>query len=392
MFKSIFITASQGDEGQNFEHIMRVIFLSRFSALTIIVTSGANFDRYLHPGTKTVRSPFSGKLGLIFYSTYWLFKHRKYLDDAILVCEPTVTGVVGFIAKHFANIKWIVDVWDIPIRHIKSPDTVNGLAEFRIALTRRVMRLVYKTADLFIVGIKTNFQFEFYRIPERKILAWQTTIWLPEQSMDASDNEFSPFNVLCMKSLHSHECGLDILLRAFSIFKAQAPDSRLWIIGKIREDAESSIKQFAAVEDVEYFGFLEHKQLMNMIRRANVCVIPWRNEVDNAQLYPTKVMEYMTEGKVVLAAKVAGISEMIVDGEDGILHRAGDADDLAGKLFTLYKDKELRKRLSDNARKYHPRFDTIRKHEEIFNALKRLVNDDSATDLTGIRPLNLPSK
>lgn len=390
MLKSIFITASQGDEGRNFEHIMRIIFLSRFSAFTMIVTSGANFDRYLHPGTKTVRSPFSGKLGLIFYSTYWLFKQRKNLDDVILVCEPTVTGVVGFIAKYFANIKWIVDVWDIPIRHIKSPDTVNGFAEFRIALTRLVMRFAYKTADLFIVGIKPDFQFEFYRIPKRKILAWQTTIWLPERSKDISDNECSPFYVLCMKSVHSHECGLDILLQAFSIFKAHAPDARLWIIGKIREDAESSIKQFTAVEDVEYFGFLEHRQLMDMIRQAHVCVIPWRNEVDNAQLYPTKVMEYMTEGKVVLAAKVAGISEMIADGEDGILHRAGDADDLAAKMLSLYENKELRKRLSDNARKYHPRFDTIRKHEEIFNALKRLVNDDSSTDLTEIALKDLP--
>jgi len=95
-------------------------------------------------------------------------------------------------------------------------------------------------------------------------------------------------------------------------------------------------------------------------------------------------MEYMTEGKVVLAAKVAGISDMIKDGEDGLLHRPGDPDDLADKIMSLNKDKLLRQRLADNARRYHSKFDTIRKHEEIFRMLQTLVNDTSALDVSTI--------
>lgn len=388
MLKTIFLTASQGDEGKNFEHIMRVIFLSRYSALTMMVTSKANFDRYLCSGTKMVRSPFSGKLGLIVYSTYWLFKQRNNLNDVILVCEPTVAGIVGFIAKYFANIKWVVDAWDIPIRHIKHPDISDKFTELRMAATRLIMKLAYKQADLFIVGIKPDFQFKYYQIPESKILAWQTTIWMPDHHEDIVEKEDRFFTILCMKSSHSHECGLDILLQAFSSFKDKAPNARLWVIGNIREDAEIAIRDFRDVNNVEYFGFLEHCELMGMIKQAHLCVIPWRDEVDNAQLYPTKVMEYMTEGKVVLAARVAGISDMITDGEDGLLHRAGDAEDLADKMFILYKDKELRKRLSNNARKYHPRFDTIRKHEKILNTFKWLANDSSVIDLNTITEEN----
>jgi glycosyltransferase involved in cell wall biosynthesis len=88
-------------------------------------------------------------------------------------------------------------------------------------------------------------------------------------------------------------------------------------------------------------------------------------------------MEYMTEGKAVLAARIAAISDMIKDGEDGLLHRPGDPDDLAGKIICLYQDKSLRQRLAENARRYHPQFDTVCKHEEIFRVLKSLVNDTS---------------
>jgi glycosyltransferase involved in cell wall biosynthesis len=384
MLKTILLDSSQGDDCKNFEHIMRIIFLSRYSDLTMLITSKADFDRYLSPGTKIARSPFAGKFGLIVFSTYWLFKHRKQLKDVILVSQPTAVGIVGFLGKLFSNVKWVVDVWDVPIRHIQYLNNRNRLIELRIGVTRFLAKLAYRKADLFIVGIRPDFQLRYYQIPATKILAWQTTIWVPDKHADKLE-EFeegeSNFNILCMKSMHTYECGLDILLQAFSKVQKQAPNARLWIIGKIREDVEETIKDFRNLERVEFFGFLEHTKLMGLIRQAQLTVIPFRDEVDTAQIYPTKVMEYMTEGKVVLAAAVAATSEMISDGEDGVLFRPGDPEDLADKILSLYKDKGLRRRLADNARIYHPKFDTIRKHEEIFRMLQSLVNDTSAVDV-----------
>ena len=385
MLKTIFLTASKGDEGRNYEHIMRIIFLSRYSDLTMLITSKADFNRYFTPGTKTVRSPFSGKFGLIVFSTYWLLKHRRNLKDVILISEPSVIGIVGFLAKLFADIKWVVDVWDIPIRHQKYLFNRSRLTELRIRVTRFLMKLAYEKTDLFIVGIRPDFQLRYYQIPEGKILAWQTTIWIPNKSENnfvAEENGY--FNLLCMRSLHFPACGLDILMQAFLKVKKQLPNARLWIIGEIREDVKETIKDFRKLEGVEFLGFLQHSKVMQLIRQAHLCVIPWRDDVDLAQAYPTKVMEYMTEGKVVLAAKIAAISEMIEDGQNGVLHQPGDPEDLADKILRLYKDKALRLRLAANARRYHPKFDTIRKHEEIFKVLKNLVNDTSPVDVSTI--------
>lgn len=379
MLKTIFLTASKGDEGKNFEHVMRVIFLSRYSDLTMLITSKADFDRYLSPGTKTARSPFSGKFGLIIFSIYWLFNQRKNLNDVILVSEPSVVGIVGPLAKLFAHIKWVVDVWDIPIRH---HGTSSKLTKLRIKVTRLLMKLAYRKADLFIVGIRPDFQFRYYRVPTSKILAWQTTIWIPEKSEDKFEEEDDGhFNILCMKSDHIPSCGLDILLQAFLKVRQQLPNARLWIIGRIREDVTEAIKDFRNLEGVEFFGFQEHSKVMQLIRQAHLCVIPWRDDVDLAQAYPTKVMEYMTEGKIVLAARITAISDMIKDGQDGVLHVPGDPEDLADKILSLYEDKDLRQRLADSARKYHWKFDTIRKHEEVFRVLQSLVNDTSAVDV-----------
>lgn len=378
MLRTIFLTSSTGVEGVNFEHIMRVIFLSKFSNLTMLVTSKADFKRYLSIGTRNAHSPFSGKLGLIVYSIYWLFKNRQNLEGTILLTEPSIIGLVGFMAKLFANIKWVVDVWDIPIRYTRD----SKLTKMRIWATRHLMKLAYRKADLFIVGIRPDFQFKFYQVPESKMLRWQTTIWIPEKEAENLDEETDGhFNILCMKSLHTPACGLDILLQAFLKIRDRLHNVRLWIIGRIRQDAEEPIKNFRKLEDVTFYGFLEHGEVMQLIRQAHLTVIPWRDDVDLAQAYPTKVMEYMTEGKVVLAARLAAISDMIADGQDGRLHRPGDPEDLAAKILSLYHDEELRRRLADNAQKYHGRFDTIRKHEEIFRVLKTLVNDQEPVEV-----------
>ena len=374
MLKTVFLTGSTGKEGKNFEHIMRIIFLSRFTDLTLPIMAGADFQRYLSPGTRVLRSPFSGKIGLILFSTYQLWKQRKELSSAIIITEPSVVGLVGFFAKFFSKIKWVVDVWDIPIRHnMKS----NPLTRVRIKATRRLMKFVYKWADLFIVGIRPDFEFQFFQIPKDKLLCWQTTIWVPkikEFSLPEADED--GFNILCMKSTHNYSCGVDILLQAFAEVKKFIPQARLWIIGNLLPEVEESIKPYGDMSGVEFLGFLDHQVVMKLIRRSHVCIIPWRHDVDLAQTYPTKVMEYLTEGKAVIAPRLAAIEEMIVDEENGILFQPGNSDELSEKIIKLYQDKDLRKKLKKNAIQYNIKFDTIIKHKEIFERLKNIVRDE----------------
>jgi glycosyltransferase involved in cell wall biosynthesis len=46
----------------------------------------------------------------------------------------------------------------------------------------------------------------------------------------------------------------------------------------------------------------------------------------------------MALGCPVVAARVGGIPEVVRDGDDGLLHRPGDPDDLAAKIVALLSD------------------------------------------------------
>ncbi len=63
------------------------------------------------------------------------------------------------------------------------------------------------------------------------------------------------------------------------------------------------------------------------------------------------VLEAMACARPVVAARVGGIIETIVDGSNGMLFESGDAHELAQKLVALYGDPDTRKRLGQQARK-----------------------------------------
>ena len=66
--------------------------------------------------------------------------------------------------------------------------------------------------------------------------------------------------------------------------------------------------------------------------------------------FPLAVLEAMMAGRAVVASRVGGIPEMIVDGETGLLVPPKDAGALASALAWLIASPSLRDRLGKAAR------------------------------------------
>ena len=65
---------------------------------------------------------------------------------------------------------------------------------------------------------------------------------------------------------------------------------------------------------------------------------------------PLTVIEAMLSGVAVIAARTAGVPEIITDGQDGLLIDAGDIRSLAGHIDRLVTDANLRRRLAEAGR------------------------------------------
>lgn len=369
--KVLFVTSgSHTSSDKNLNHFQRVYFLSRSIDLTVLARRDANFSISAAPGTQIVRSPWAGKIGLIFYATLLFLKGQARQYD-IIVSEPSVLCMVGFLAKILGGCRWVVDVWDIPIR---CHTTTMKMKSLRCWLTRKIFRVLFHWADLFIVSIIPDFELRSFKIRRDRMLRLKNAIWL-EDSRGSGHSlvEEKAFMLLCMRSVYTKQMGLDTLTEAIALLKKRLPGFNLTIIGHIPQSLEYQVAQLRRMSEIRFLDFVEHSELKRLIDSASICVVPFHDVPDLAQTYPVKIVEYLAQGKPVVASNIAGIRELIRDGENGLLFKAGDAQDLAAKICLLHEDDELFVKIAENASKLVDDFDCRVKNSVIVETLKRLA-------------------
>ena len=82
---------------------------------------------------------------------------------------------------------------------------------------------------------------------------------------------------------------------------------------------------------------------------------------------PMSVIEGMAYKNVTITTNVGGIPKMITNMQNGVLINPGDTESLYKYLDKLLQDKELRIKLSENARK------TTEEKFNIKNNIKKLI-------------------
>jgi glycosyltransferase involved in cell wall biosynthesis len=94
-------------------------------------------------------------------------------------------------------------------------------------------------------------------------------------------------------------------------------------------------------------GATEREQLLS---GCDAVVIPSTVLADGrSEGTPVVCLEAMAAGRVVIASRVGGLAEVIIDGENGLLFEQGDHRILREKLMLALSDDSLRLRISENA-------------------------------------------
>lgn len=365
-----FTSVTHTVNNKNLNSFQRIYFLSRYTNLTIIACRGANFSQSANKNCPVYNAPFPGKLGLILYGFFWLIRHRKNREIDVIITEPSIIGLLGFFGKYICSTKWIVDVWDIPFR-CHSPSILKYL---RIKSTKAISKVLYRYADLFIVSILPDFELRYFNIPKSKMLLLNNAIWLDNSfPVEGRKCESNYFNIFCMRSYYTKDMGIDILSDAFVQLKSKISNISLTIVGEIPKEVKPQIQELWNYKDVVFTGFIGLEKLNELIIYADICVVPFRDIPDLVQTYPTKILQYLFLGKPIVASRIAGIKTMIEDGYNGLLFNPGDVDDLANKIELLYKDENLREKISENASNLDSKYDCRVKNRIILNTIHQLI-------------------
>jgi glycosyltransferase involved in cell wall biosynthesis len=133
--------------------------------------------------------------------------------------------------------------------------------------------------------------------------------------------------------------GIDNLLRAFAEVRRAIPRVLLVLVGT-DEGAGSGLRALAAelkVEnDVWFRESVPHAEIGLYLERAKVFCLPSRTEA-----FGIVILEAGAHSIPVVASRVGGIPEVVIDGESGILVEPDDVPALAAALGRVLSDAKL---------------------------------------------------
>jgi len=147
--------------------------------------------------------------------------------------------------------------------------------------------------------------------------------------------------------------GVRYLIEAFKIINQKIPETRLFLVGdgSERHNLEDIVKKNRLQEKVNFLGKIINEKVSEYMAASDIFVLPSLFET-----FGIVNLEAMASGLPVVATRVYGIPEVIKDGENGFLVDPKSPEQLAEKILFLFKNDELREKISENnkekAKKY----------------------------------------
>jgi glycosyltransferase involved in cell wall biosynthesis len=157
--------------------------------------------------------------------------------------------------------------------------------------------------------------------------------------------------------------GVDVLLQAHAQLKRQVP---LVLIGR---PVKGYTERFPP--DVMHLGRWPHSAIMQAWSRCALALIP----SICPDSCPTVAMEAMSMGRPIVASRIGGLTDIIVDGQSGLLVPPGDAQALQQAIQCLLDDPERRACMGIMARQRVVEFQAksvVSRIEEVYHEVLEL--------------------
>lgn len=159
--------------------------------------------------------------------------------------------------------------------------------------------------------------------------------------------------------------GAEVLLQAYTEMQTQVP---LVFIGRpLLPDLANRFPQHV-LQKIHILGRWPHEAVMGAWSRCAVGLVP----SIVAETFGIVALEAMYMGKPVIAARSGGLTDVVVDGETGLLVPPGDPHALRVAIQSLLNDPTLRERMGKQARQRAAEFQAtsvISRFEQIYQKL-----------------------
>ncbi len=147
--------------------------------------------------------------------------------------------------------------------------------------------------------------------------------------------------------------------------------------GELLEETREKVARANLQDKIILTGAVEYARVPYYLALCDVGVAPFNTQVHpplRVGFYwsPLKVHEYMAMGLPVVTIDVAGLNNIVRDGQEGLLYPENDLEKMRAAILKLVDDAPLAKRLGDAGRARVVEFFSWQKHAEL---LEHVLNE-----------------
>jgi glycosyltransferase involved in cell wall biosynthesis len=169
--------------------------------------------------------------------------------------------------------------------------------------------------------------------------------------------------------------GFDLAIEAFAKLRAVVPAVQLTIVGDgpEKEVLLGQVRNLGLSEFVSFAGEVGPDEVREYIRGSNVVVVPSREH----ESFGLVAVEAALMERPVVASRLGGLAEIVVDGKTGFLVEQEDAAEIARRLEQILTQPQLATKFGTAARERALKKFSIGVNAAAYDALYRRVLDAS---------------
>ncbi|MEO0864474.1 MAG: glycosyltransferase, partial [Pseudomonadota bacterium] len=139
--------------------------------------------------------------------------------------------------------------------------------------------------------------------------------------------------------------GIRVLFEAVERLADQIPNLRLILVGDGPDRANLERAAQPLGDLVQFTGYKSQAEVADLMQSSDIFVLP-----SFAEGVPVVLMEAMASARPVIATQVAGVGELVEEGQSGFMVPPGDVESLMARIRILAGDADMRARMGRNGR------------------------------------------
>jgi glycosyltransferase involved in cell wall biosynthesis len=350
--------------------------------VTPLGISGNNVFKGIESGIRRIQTTIKSPYLALFDSLRFYEACIRFLPNYDLCHEHNGLFCAGatFACRKLRK-PYILTVSADPF--LERKNTGNPIRGVKAWFGKYVSKLNYYYANKIICVSKAakNYLIEDWLIEQDKIVVMPNGVDIGLFSASSKSPEYrSVLNsdnnpVICFVGTFQKWHGVDQLVEIFSEVKNVFPNSKLLLIGDgpARPIIEKKIEQLGLKSEVIITGYVRQTEVPNLLALTDVTTIPYPELPKELWFSPLKLYEYMAAGKAIVASNSGQISEVITNGQNGLLIAPGYKKEFAEAIIRLLEDDSLRQKLGVNAQKQaleqHSWDHYVKKIENIYQSI-----------------------